>query len=99
MTSEADPAAPATGKDSPLCGPALAWGILVFAGFCVGLLPCLGWLNWITVPSAYAGMVVNIVALVKTRHRTPPAAVAGLLLSLIAAKLGLLRLLVGGGLL
>lgn len=78
---------------------ALVWGITVFAGFCLGLIPCLGWLNWLNIPLALAGIVISIVAMARSRRPTPAAAIAGLVLSLAAAGLGLVRLVLGGGVL
>ena len=78
---------------------ALIWGIVAFAGFCVGLIPCLGWLNWINIPFGIGGVAVGILAMVRANadRQAPGPAIAGLVLSSIAVGLGLVRLLLGGG--
>lgn len=77
----------------------LIWGIFSFTGFCVALIPCLGWLNWINIPFSIGGVVINIVAMARasTNHRPPGPAIAGLVLSAVAVGIGLIRLLLGGG--
>ena len=78
---------------------ALVWGILAFAAVCVALLPCLGWLNWFTLPFAAIGVVLGVLALSQANARRQPAgpAVAGIVLSTFAVCLGLVRLVLGGG--
>lgn len=80
---------------------ALVWGILAFVGFCVGLLPCVGALNWINIPFAVIGVVISIVGMSKASQSGEPKgqAIAGLILSLIAVVVGLGRLIMGGGVL
>ncbi|HEY7530485.1 MAG TPA: hypothetical protein VIC56_07410 [Gemmatimonadota bacterium] len=79
---------------------ALVWGLVVFAGFCVGLVPCLGWLNWGTIPLGIVGVVLGAVAMSRANRERQPTgpALAGLLLSLVAVVLGSMRLVLGGGL-
>jgi hypothetical protein len=80
---------------------ALLWGIAAFVAFAIGLIPCLGWLNWIGVPFGAIGVVLGIVAMGRARGagQPPGAAIAGLVLSAVAACLGLFRLVLGGGIL
>ena len=78
---------------------ALVWGIVVFAAFCVALIPCLGWLNWVTIPLGIVGVVLGAVALSRAGREgqsTGPA-LAGLILSLIAVVVGAIRLALGSG--
>lgn len=78
---------------------ALIWGIVVFVWFCVALIPCLGWLNWVTIPFGTIGAVLGIVAMTRANAERRPAgpALAGLVLSAVALSLGMVRLLLGGG--
>jgi hypothetical protein len=78
---------------------ALVWGIVVFVLFCVGLVPCLGWLNWGTIPLGMVGVVLSAVAMSRAGREgqsTGPALV-GLILSLIAVVVGAIRLALGAG--
>lgn len=79
----------------------LIWGIVAFLIFCLGLIPCLGWLNWFNIPMALIGIVISAIALGRTRggEQSTAPAVIGLVLSLIAVCVGGVRLLLGGGVL
>jgi len=80
---------------------ALVWGIVAFLGFLLGLIPCLGWVNWLNIPLAIAGVVIAIIAMSQAgaeRRPTGPA-ILGLVLSVTAVIFGLIRLFLGGGLL
>lgn len=79
---------------------ALIWGILSFLGFLLGLLPCLGWVNWVNIPFAVVGVVIGIVAMSQAgaQHRPVGPAIVGLVLSVTAVVIGLIRLMIGGGL-
>lgn len=78
---------------------ALVLGIVSFAGFCLGLLPCVGWLNWVTIPFAMVSVVISIVAMAQAKSSGQPVglAIGGLVLSVVAVCLGFVRLLLGGG--
>jgi hypothetical protein len=75
----------------------LAWGILSLLGFLVGLVPCLGSLNWLNIPFSVAGLIFSIIAFAKGApgNRTP--SVVGIVLCLIAVFIGAKRLVLGGG--
>ncbi|MEK7407570.1 MAG: hypothetical protein AAB225_21030 [Acidobacteriota bacterium] len=75
----------------------LVWGILALLGMFVAFFPCLGALNWINIPFAFAGLVVSIIALATSRDARKGTAIAGLVLCAIAVLLGGIRLLAGGG--
>jgi hypothetical protein len=77
----------------------LVWGILAILGMLVAFFPCLGSLNWLNIPFAVAGVIVSVIALATTNRVSKGPAVAGLLLCTIAAVLGVLRLVIGGGVL
>ncbi len=79
---------------------ALVWGILAFLGFLLGLIPCLGWVNWVNIPFATVGVIIGIVALSQAGAERRPLgpAILGLVLSVTAVVFGVIRLLLGGGL-
>ena len=61
----------------------------------VGLLPFLGWLNWITtLPVAFAGVIISGIGMAESRRGF---AIAGLSISLVVFIIGLGRLAVGCG--
>jgi len=78
---------------------ALAWGILALLGMFVAFIPCLGALNWINIPFAIIGIIIGAVALAGAGNAPKGAAVAGLVCSGIAALFGIIRLIMGGGVL
>jgi hypothetical protein len=76
----------------------LVFGILVLAIMLVGFVPCFGALNWINIPLAGIGLIISIVALVQSKiGEEKGKVIAGLILCSIALIFGLLRLLMGGG--
>jgi len=77
----------------------LVWGILALCGLFVGLIPCLGSLNWLNVPFSVLGLIVGIIALSKAPSDQKGGPVAGTIMCTIAALMGLLRLIMGGGIL
>jgi len=73
----------------------LVWGILAIVGMIVGFIPCLGALNWLNIPFAAIGGVA-----VGTAGNEPKgSAVAGLVLCVVAMLFGIIRLVLGGGVL
>jgi hypothetical protein len=77
----------------------LVWGVLAFCGMFIGLIPCLGSLNWLNVPFALVGVLLSIIALATSRPGRSNAAIAGLILCLLATIFGVMRLHLGGGVL
>lgn len=78
---------------------ALVWGIVTFVGFVLGLIPCLGILNWLNIPLAVIGVILGVIALAQGSKEGPGAAIGGIVLCLVAVLGGAVRLFVGGGLL
>ncbi len=76
----------------------LIWGILAILGMLVGFVPCLGALNWINIPFAGIGIVISGVAFGTAGHAPKGSSVAGLVCCIIALFFGLIRLVLGGGL-
>lgn len=76
----------------------LVWGIVCAVFFLVALVPCLGALNWINVPLAIPGLVVSIV---RTAGAPPGAprggSITGIACCAVAVVFGILRLVLGGG--
>ncbi|MCX6248814.1 MAG: hypothetical protein NTW10_13900 [Bacteroidetes bacterium] len=78
----------------------LLFGILAFFGMLVGLIPCIGALNWLNIPFAGLGFIISIIALTTGDPKEPKGnAVSGLILCGIAVFIGVIRLLLGGGVL
>jgi hypothetical protein len=75
----------------------LVWGILAILGLGVGIIPCLGSLNWINIPFAAIGLVIGIVA--KSKPGNSGAATIGIVLNAMAVAFGIFRLILGGGIL
>jgi len=77
----------------------LIWGILAIIGMIVGFFPCFGSLNWLNIPFSGIGLIISIVALVKTKEGSKILPVVGIVCCSIAVFLGLIRLIAGGGVL
>ena len=77
----------------------LVWGILALFGFLTGIIPCLGWLNWLNIPFAACGLVFSIIVFASARQGERSAAAWGIALCAIAVLIGSKRLILGGGIL
>lgn len=76
----------------------LVWGILSVVGMVVAFFPCLGSLNWINIPFSVIGLIVSIVALSKVKpEEKKGSAITGIVCCGIAVLFGLIRLIMGGG--
>jgi hypothetical protein len=78
---------------------ALVWGIVSFVVFGLALIPCLGWLNWLNIGMSIVGVIIAIVALAKAEGQKTGMAVGGLVLCVVAILGGIIRLILGGGIL
>jgi peptidoglycan/LPS O-acetylase OafA/YrhL len=76
----------------------LILGILVIMGMLVALIPFLGWMNWGVIPLAIAGLIISIIATATAKETRGPG-IAGIVLCVIAAFIGTIRLFLGGGIL
>jgi hypothetical protein len=66
----------------------------------VGFFPCLGWLNWFSIPFAGLGLCVSIFALAtENRYGNNAGSIAGIVGCGIALLFCFLRLVLGGGIL
>ncbi len=63
------------------------FGILAIIGMLLGMIPLLGWFNWLNIPFAILGLVFSILGKSK----------GGIIICIVAIFLGLLRLIIGGG--
>ncbi len=77
----------------------LIFGILALIGLLIGIIPCLGMVNWLNIPFAIVGAIISAIALVKTEREREGMALTGLVLCAIAIVVGGFRLLLGGGIL
>jgi len=74
----------------------LVWGIFALAGMFIGLIPCLGALNWINIPFAAVGLIISMIAYSSREpNRTP--AMLGIVFNSVAIAFGLMRLVAGCG--
>lgn len=73
----------------------LVLGILAIVSMIIGLFPCLGWLNSFVVFIAVLAIIFSAIH-ISTKSKNG-AAVAGLVLGIIAAVIGLIRYFLGGG--
>ena len=71
----------------------LIWGGLAFALLIPGFWPALIAVNWLDLPFAVAGLVLSVFAMLQSRNSGP--ALAGLIASLDAVIVGILRLVIG----
>jgi uncharacterized membrane-anchored protein YitT (DUF2179 family) len=63
------------------------FGIVALLGMLLGFVPLFGWFNWINIPLAIIGLLFSAIGKSK----------GGLTISAIAILFGLLRLILGGG--
>ena len=76
----------------------LIWGILSLAGMLIAFIPCLGALNWIVVPFSAIGVIFSSIAYFSGEiDRT--ASMLGLLFCGVGAAFGMMRLIIGCGVL
>jgi hypothetical protein len=66
----------------------LIFGILASVGLLLGFIPFLGWLNWFNIPFAVLGLIISLIT----------KSGSGRILCLLALVLGIIRLMLGGGL-
>jgi hypothetical protein len=76
----------------------LIWGILAIIGMVVAFFPCLGSLNWVNIPFSGIGLIISIISVVTTKEEKKGAGIAGIVLCAVAAVVGAIRLIAGGGL-
>lgn len=77
----------------------LIFGILSICGMFLAFIPCLGSLNWLNIPFAIIGLLISIVAYTKDDGQPKTNAVAGIIMCALAIFFGMIRLMLGGGIL
>ena len=75
----------------------MLWGILALLAVIVAFFPCLGALNWVTIPFAGIGLIISVVAVATGLPGRKGGGTAGAILCGVAIVLGFLRLVIGGG--
>jgi hypothetical protein len=64
-------------------------GLVAFFWMLIGLIPFLGWLNWLNIPVAVAGLVISILGY--TQRRQSALSLIGIILCSIAIVIGVIR--------
>jgi hypothetical protein len=77
----------------------LIWGIFAVIGMVIAILPLLGWLNWINIPFSVIGLILSIIATATGKQGSRNSSIAGIVCCAIAVLIGLVRLVLGGGIL
>ncbi len=77
----------------------LLWGIVAMLWMILALIPLLGWGNWFLIPFAAVGTIIAAVGVLFTRSGHRGRAKTGLALNGIVIVVGILRLMLGGGIL
>lgn len=75
----------------------LLWGILAIVWMLFAFVPLLGWGNWFLLPFAGIGLLFSVLAWLLAGPTGKSRAKVGMLLNTIALLFGMLRLLLGGG--
>ena len=75
----------------------LLWGIVAMVLMFVGLVPLLGWSNWLVIPFAGVGAIIAAIGIMLTSSEKRGRAKAGLLLNAIVIVVAAVRLSIGGG--
>jgi len=87
-----------TTTKTPLPRVAMNLAIVAACLTLVGLIPCLGWLNWFVIPVAVETIIVSIVALASDKDPDKKSlALIGLILASVSVVVAIVRLLIGGG--
>lgn len=79
----------------------LIFGILSIVGMLVAFIPCLGSLNWLNIPFSVVGLILSVVAnsSADLPREMKGNSRIGIILCSIAIIFGIMRLILGGGLL
>jgi hypothetical protein len=77
---------------------AMTMGIILASVTLLGLIPCLGWLNWFTLIFGKMTIIISIVALVADKDASRKSmALIGLVLASSSVVVAIIRLIIGGG--
>jgi len=73
-------------------------GVLAIIGTLFGLVPFLGWLNWLNLPLAFGSVLLGVLVWALSGNpSTKSGGKAGAILGLVSVGVGLVRLALGGG--
>lgn len=75
----------------------LLWGIVGMLLMFIGLVPLLGWSNWLIIPFAGVGAIIAAIGFMLTSPEKRGRAKAGLVLNAIVIIVAAIRLSMGGG--
>lgn len=76
-------------------------GIIALIIFFIALFPCIGAINWLNIPLAIVGLILNVIAISQSSSAGTGTGknVAGAIMCGVAIVLGGFRLILGGGIL
>lgn len=98
FVAQAVPGHTATFHDTGLGKTVRTMGIVAVSLMLVGLIPCLGWLNYLNFVLSFVTLVLSIVAIASAKSDSSrPSATLGLVLVIVAGGVGFVRLIIGGG--
>ena len=84
--------------ESALPTIALVSGIVIASFMVIGLIPCLGWLNWFVIFGGILAKIICWVAIFSEKNiKGRNKALIGLILVSVALFIGIIRLVLGGG--
>lgn len=76
----------------------MVMGIVVLCFAIIGLVPCLGWLNWITVTFGPITTITCVIGIIIEKNQNMRnKAIVGLALAVVAVIVGAIRLFLGAG--
>ena len=75
----------------------LIWGIVALLWMLLAFIPLLGWGNWFMIPFAVVGAIIGAIGYALTSPQNRGRAKAGIMLNVVAAVIGAVRLSLGGG--
>jgi hypothetical protein len=75
----------------------LLWGIVGMLLMFIGLVPLLGWSNWLIIPFAGVGAIIAAIGFMLTSPEKRGRAKAGLVLNAVVIVVAAIRLSMGGG--
>lgn len=85
-------------QDTGLANTGRIMGIIAISLMVVGLVPCVGWLNYINLPFSFVTIIICIVAASTAKSASArSSATLGLVLAIVADIVGFIRLVIGGG--
>jgi len=82
--------------DDSLASASMIISVIVSCFMIVGLVPCLGWLNWFTLSVGGVNLIISIIALLNAKtDKSRNMATIGLVVTGLACAIGFVRLLLG----